>query len=66
VTAFAYPFGDYGPETADLVREAGFEWACTTETGGVHRRTDAFRMPRLAAEDCDGPQLARRINDLLG
>jgi peptidoglycan/xylan/chitin deacetylase (PgdA/CDA1 family) len=66
VTGFAYPFGDYDTETSDLVREAGFEWACTTETGGVNRHTDLFRMPRLAAEDCDGRRLARRINDLLG
>ena len=66
VTGFAYPFGDYGPETAELVREAGFEWACTTETGGVNRRTDPFRIPRLAVEDCDGHELARSINELLG
>jgi peptidoglycan/xylan/chitin deacetylase (PgdA/CDA1 family) len=66
VTGFAYPFGDYGPVTARLVREAGFEWACTTETGGINRRTDPFRIPRLAAEDCDGTELARRVNDVLG
>ena len=66
VTGFAYPFGDYGPVTIGLVREAGFEWACTTETGGINRRTDPFRIPRLAVEDCDGVELARRVNDVLG
>jgi peptidoglycan/xylan/chitin deacetylase (PgdA/CDA1 family) len=66
VTGFAYPFGDYDPVTTGLVRAAGFEWACTTETGGVNRRTDPFRMPRLAVEDSGGRELVRRINDLLG
>lgn len=66
VTGFAYPFGDYSPATAELVRQAGFEWACTTESGGVNRHTDPFRMPRMAVEDCDGRQLVQQIHDLLG
>jgi peptidoglycan/xylan/chitin deacetylase (PgdA/CDA1 family) len=66
ITAFAYPFGDYGAETAELVRTAGFEFACTTEAGGITRNSDRFRLPRLGVEDCDGPQLLRRISSILG
>ena len=66
VTGFAYPFGDYGPAAAELVREAGFEWACTTESGGVNADTDPFRMPRMAVEDCDGRELVRQVHDILG
>ena len=66
VTGFAYPFGDYGAETADLVRAAGFELACTTETGGITRKTDRFLLPRLGIGECDGQQLVRRVNELLG
>jgi len=66
MTGFAYPFGEYGAETADLVRAAGFELACTTESGGITGKTDRFRLPRLGVEECDGQQLVRRVNELLG
>lgn len=66
ITAFAYPFGDYGGGTAKLVRAAGFEFACTTEAGGISRGSDRFRLPRLAVEDCDGTQLLQRISSVLG
>ena len=66
VTGFAYPFGDYSLETAGLVRTAGFEFACTTEADGISRSSDRFRLPRLGVEDCDGPQLLRRVESILG
>lgn len=66
VTGFAYPFGDYSSETAELVRTSGFEFACTTDAGGITRESDRFRLPRLAVQDCDGPELVRRIEGILG
>lgn len=66
ITGFAYPFGDYNSETAELVRTAGFEFACTTDAGGITRESDRFRLPRLGVEDCDGPALVRRIEGILG
>ena len=66
ITVFAYPFGDYNAETADLVRAAGFGLACTTERGGITRETNNFRLPRLAVEHWDGQQLIRQIDDILG
>jgi len=66
VTGFAYPFGDYSSETADLVRTAGFEFACTTEPDGISLDSDRFRLPRLGVEDCDGAQLLRRVESILG
>jgi peptidoglycan/xylan/chitin deacetylase (PgdA/CDA1 family) len=66
ITGFAYPFGDYSSETAELVRTAGFEFACTTEPDGIRRNSDRFRLPRLGVEDSDGPQLLRRVESILG
>lgn len=66
ITGFAYPFGDYSAETAELVRTAGFEFACTTDGGGITRNSDPFRLPRLGVEDCDGQQLLSRIESILG
>jgi peptidoglycan/xylan/chitin deacetylase (PgdA/CDA1 family) len=66
VTAFAYPYGDYGPETASLVRASGFEFACTTDAVGVTRAADPYLLPRVSVEDCDGSEFARRLGRLIG
>ena len=57
-TTFAFPFGDNDRESLDMVREAGFECACTTEAAFVTARTDPFRMPRLAVPNCGAAGLA--------
>ncbi len=54
---FAYPYGSYSDEVAELVREAGFGWACTTDPDHLRRRgADLLRLPRFAAPD--QPQLS--------
>ena len=57
-TTFAYPFGDIDRESLELVRDAGFECACTTQHSFVARRTDPFSMPRLAVPNCGATGLA--------
>lgn len=58
---FAFPFGDNDPESLALVRDAGFDCACTTEATFVTARTNPFRMPRLAVPNCDAAGLASRL-----
>ncbi|PYQ23654.1 MAG: hypothetical protein DMF81_07985 [Acidobacteria bacterium] len=64
VTSFAYPFGDVCPDTADLVREAGFEAAASCDEGLVHPGTDPLRLPRFEVKGGGGLPFAawlRRI-----
>jgi peptidoglycan/xylan/chitin deacetylase (PgdA/CDA1 family) len=61
VAGFAYPHGDYGPETLQIVRESGFEFACTVEGGCVARNTEPYRLSRLCASDCSGAELIRQL-----
>jgi peptidoglycan/xylan/chitin deacetylase (PgdA/CDA1 family) len=56
---FAYPFGDCDGETADMVRDAGFTCACTTEPAFVIHRTPPFMIPRLQAGNWEPRQLAK-------
>jgi peptidoglycan/xylan/chitin deacetylase (PgdA/CDA1 family) len=63
-TTFAYPFGDYDPSTVDLVREAGFEVACTTDETGVTRDSAVLALPRVQVMDWSADQLARRLRVL--
>ena len=49
--AFAYPFGDFDDECETLVREAGFNCACTTVQRPVGPASRAFALPRIQAGD---------------
>jgi glycosyltransferase involved in cell wall biosynthesis/peptidoglycan/xylan/chitin deacetylase (PgdA/CDA1 family) len=66
VTSFAYPHGEYSPDTLVAVREAGFLRACTTRHRAVFRGANCFEIPRVKVEDCDGDQFARRLDGWFG
>jgi peptidoglycan/xylan/chitin deacetylase (PgdA/CDA1 family) len=61
VTSFAYPYGDYAPETVALVQEAGFERACSTVLAKVQPKSDRFQLPRVEVLDWDGDAFARKL-----
>lgn len=64
ITGFAYPYGgdrDYTRETADIVREAGFDAAFSAASGVIHRQSDAFRLPRNWVRNWNGEQFAGRM-----
>ncbi len=65
IPGFAYPFGDFGPESAGLAREAGFEFACTTEEAPISSATSAHLMPRVAVEECDPRAFTAQMGRLL-
>ncbi len=65
IPGFAYPFGDFGPDTARLAREAGFEFACTTEEEPISSSTSAHLMPRVAVEESDPRAFAAQMGGLL-
>jgi peptidoglycan/xylan/chitin deacetylase (PgdA/CDA1 family) len=62
--SFAYPFGDYNSSIMDLVRDAGFEAACTTDEMGVTRNCDVLALPRIQVMDWSPNELARRLRVL--
>ena len=61
---FAYPFGDYDPSIIELVRDTGYEAACTTDETGVRPGGDVMALPRLQVMDWSADQLARRLRVL--
>jgi peptidoglycan/xylan/chitin deacetylase (PgdA/CDA1 family) len=65
IHGYAYPYGDYSPESAELAREAGFEFACTTDVAALLRGTPVHLLPRLAAEDCDAKAFGAAIGKVL-
>ena len=61
VTIFAYPFGDFAPETLGFVREAGFAGACIADPGAVWSDTHPYQLPRVAALDWEAAELGREL-----
>lgn len=47
VRHFCYPFGDYAPEHAAMVQQAGYSSATTTQRGRAHSGDNVFQLPRV-------------------
>jgi peptidoglycan/xylan/chitin deacetylase (PgdA/CDA1 family) len=46
---FCYPYGDWNAAVRDLVAEAGYATACTTDPGVNHAGTDRLALKRFTA-----------------
>jgi|APSaa5957512622_1039677.scaffolds.fasta_scaffold09713_2 peptidoglycan/xylan/chitin deacetylase (PgdA/CDA1 family) len=58
VKCFSYPFGsvvynDYNSHTADILIEAGYEGACTTEIGAVAKSDSVYELRRIPVRETD-------------
>ena len=60
--SFAYPYGDYDEECEALVRDAGYECACTIEESAVRRHSRQFALPRLQVENWSARELANVLH----
>lgn len=59
VTSFSYPNGSSSEDTAQIVRESGFNCACTSISDIVGRHSDRFHLPRFWASNQDGTSFER-------
>jgi peptidoglycan/xylan/chitin deacetylase (PgdA/CDA1 family) len=59
--SFAYPYGDYSPETRALVAEAGFKRAYSTYPDLNFSGTDAYLIPRFGCNNWNGIDFERHI-----
>ena len=61
VNSFAYPFGAYRAETVPLVKEAGFEYACSTIETTLWEKSDRWQLPRFEVRDWHQAEFERRL-----
>jgi peptidoglycan/xylan/chitin deacetylase (PgdA/CDA1 family) len=65
VTSFAYPYGRLTEATEAVVRETGFDRACTIEPGPVEEGVNRFRIPRYSIEDWSAEEFESRLKTWL-
>lgn len=65
VTAFSYPNGSRSGATMALVRENGFQCACSSDNDVAWRGSDPFQLPRFWVGDWDGDRFARWLRSWL-
>ena len=63
VESFAYPFGNFGSETEELLIEAGFKYACATTKESVWKKSPRYFLPRQTVHDYSGEELERLLSD---
>ena len=65
VESFSDPHGSVGRKTVTLVRQAGYERACTSVFDVAHAGSDRWRLPRIWPRDGDGDVFARWLDGWL-
>ncbi len=64
VATFSYPYGGsnhYSLHTCEIVRQAGYRFACTTNPQAVTRLSKPYELPRLNIGDMDGDRFERLL-----
>lgn len=60
VSFFSYPFGsrkynDFSRITTSILRNSGYEAACTSDIGAVSHRNNPYELPRIPVRENDRP-----------
>lgn len=67
IYAIAYPNGDYCPRDIEIVKDAGYECALTLDAGFNTRKTNPFRLKRIAMyDDADRNEVVVKASGLWG
>ncbi|WP_081413527.1 polysaccharide deacetylase family protein [Aneurinibacillus terranovensis] len=61
---FAYPFGQYNPNTIKILKEEGFHMAFTTHSGRVYPGSSKFELNRIAVFPYTSLKEFKKIIDL--
>lgn len=63
IPGFAYPHGSYNSITPQLLRENGFDFACTTVQAAAGKHSDVFELPRVLVKDWEGRKFRRYLEE---
>lgn len=66
VAGFAYPYGEFDAQVREVVRAAGFAFACSLRSGPAVATSDIFALPRVYVGNWDGDAFARALRAASG
>jgi peptidoglycan/xylan/chitin deacetylase (PgdA/CDA1 family) len=61
VTSFSYPHGQVSGEVVSEVRNAGFEYACSSAVDLARPASPLFQLPRVQVRSVDGDEFSARL-----
>ena len=61
VTSFAYPYGAFDDNTREMVRRAGFSFACSVQHGPAVATSDLFTLPRIHVHNWNGDEFESEL-----
>lgn len=61
IKTFSYPHGDYSDTTVQLIKECGFDCACTVNPELLTHDSDVYRLPRFNVLNWDRQEFENRI-----
>lgn len=64
VNGFAYPYGSYTAATQQILRDAGFRYAVSTQSKPVTGDDDPFALPRIQVKNWCVYEFASKINEM--
>lgn len=65
IHGFAYPYGNYNATTKSLLREAGYQYAVSTESRVVTSAEDLYALPRVQVKNWQAAEFSFRIQQLM-
>jgi peptidoglycan/xylan/chitin deacetylase (PgdA/CDA1 family) len=65
INSFSYPYGAFVPETIPLVKDAGFDCACSTKQETVWRKSHHYQLPRFEVQNWSGQEFRKRLSSWL-
>jgi peptidoglycan/xylan/chitin deacetylase (PgdA/CDA1 family) len=61
VIGFAYPNGSFTQETESIVKDLGFQYACSSKRDVIWRRQQIYHLPRFWPKNLDGDQYKKDL-----
>ena len=66
IETFAYPYGDFDLQAREIVKQAGFTFAFSTQSGPATASSDIFALPRIHVCNLDGDAFERVLRSSVG
>lgn len=63
INSFAYPSGNFNATTVEILKQQGFEVACTTNAASVKPKDDPFRLSRFQVNNWKGIEFKRILSN---